>query len=137
MTRARFITVSWLGVWAGCFVLTHIPISPAAQAPLGQGDKVIHFCFYLTITLLGGRRLKQRYLEGSRTSSAAVWGWAFVYLCWAVLDEWTQQFVARTPSVWDFLADAAGVLLASLWIRRSLHRAELSDPTRTNSDNSR
>lgn len=128
MTRAGLITSCWLGVWAGCFVLTHLPISPEAQAPLGQGDKVIHFAFYFTITLLGGHRLRSRHEGGSRSGAAAVWAWAFVYLCWAVLDEWTQRFVGRTPSFADFLADAAGVLVASFWVRRRLRRSELSDP---------
>lgn len=128
MTRAGLITSCWLFVWATCFVLTHIPISPEAQVPLGQGDKVIHFAFYFTITLLGGHRLKHLRQRGGSASSASIWRWAIVYLCWAILDEWTQRFVGRTPSIADFLADATGVLVASFWVRRSLHRAELSDP---------
>ena len=46
--------------------------------------------------------------------SVALAVWAAVYIAYAVLDEWLQQFVGRTTSFVDWLADVAGVLAMSL-----------------------
>lgn len=91
--------------WCAMFTGTHLPSMPSGMPRVS--DKAMHFtAFFFLATLLC-------YC----TSSNHVWrrsGWiVFTCLVYAVIDESTQALVrGRTPDVRDFVADAAGTLLA-------------------------
>ena len=60
---------------------------------------------YLVLALLGGRYLRS---TGRRLTWEVLALWASVYIAFGALDEWLQQFVGRTASVGDWLADLLG-----------------------------
>ncbi len=109
----------WVGFWAVLFVIMHVPPTELARR-LGGADRVAHFAAYFTLASLGAYHVRRSH-GGSIV--AVLMGWAVVYFAWAALDEWLQRFVSRTPSFSDWLADVAGVLVATgiamVWGRRS------------------
>ena len=119
---SRWALGVWLGYWAALFVATHTPVP--AGPPMGRfTDKAIHFVLYLILALLAGGWC----LSAGRAASAraaptrTLIAWAAVLTLYAAFDEWLQQFVGRSMSVGDFLADLAGVAIAAvflLWRRR-------------------
>lgn len=103
----------WPGWWVLMFVATHLPKPPGLPVEIHGGDKVIHFLLYFVLTMLGGQALiAARRVRGFSTLLA----WAGVYLLYAAVDEWLQklEFVNRTPSIHDWLADVVGVIAATL-----------------------
>ncbi len=95
----------------GLFVVMHIRITRPASATIEHGDKVIHFGLYLMLVVLGTRHLRARV---GGVSLAALLAWAVVYAAYGALDEWLQQFVDRSMSFHDWLADFAGVIVATV-----------------------
>lgn len=116
----------WVGFWAVLFVIMHVP-PPELARHLGRADRVAHFAAYFILASLGAYHVR-RSLDGSIV--AALMSWAVVYFAYAAVDEWLQRFVSRTPSFSDWLADVAGVVVATgiamAWGRPS--RARLSEP---------
>ncbi|RME36833.1 MAG: hypothetical protein D6788_10790 [Planctomycetota bacterium] len=108
----------WIGYWVLLFLITHVPVPAQAGLPLRGGDKVIHFVGYALLAYLGGRACGS---ENAKRRRRVLIAWAGVYLAYGALDEWLQSFVGRTASAGDWLADAAGVVLCTLWLvgRRS------------------
>jgi VanZ family protein len=106
----------WLGCWAGLFVITHIPVPKGVPIPTG-GDKIIHLVAYFALATLGGRAAIGR---GVRIRGRWIIIWTLVYAAFGALDEITQglPMVNRTPSLADWLANVAGLLLAAvlLWM---------------------
>ncbi len=106
----------------GVFGLTHIPqdaIPKVLQA--NKFDKVEHVAAYGTITVLymlalksqegddtAGRKRRRRW-ELSRWLSMAV---LIVLGLGAIgaVDEWTQPYVNRTCSIWDWTANMVGIV---------------------------
>lgn len=109
--RRRRALVVWIVYWCVLFVVTHIP-PPRVGVRIPRGsDKVAHFVLYLGLSVLGGYAIR-----AARTSPIRrLIGWAIVYLVYAGLDEWLQSFVGRHMSLYDWLADAAGVLAGTGW----------------------
>lgn len=93
------------------FVATHLPKIPTPPVDIWNFDKVIHGMMYFVLTMLGGRALIG---AGRVKGFGTLLTWAGVCLIYAAMDEWLQQFVNRTPSVYDWLADAAGIMAATL-----------------------
>lgn len=120
--RARRRLLQWLSYWVLIFVATHIPTVPGLAAPRFT-DKVVHFGLYAVLTILGGRW----YSAPGRTPSLrGLIGWATIYVAYAAFDEWLQGYTLRSPSLVDFLADAAGVTIATLWLaRKHLRRPKI------------
>ena len=113
----------WIGYWACLFVVTHVPLAHTGSMALHHGDKVIHVGLYYLLTRLGGRH----YLStGSGVSVAVLLTWAAVYAAYAALDELLQPFVGRTMSLGDWVADAAGIAIATLALALRGRRAGLS-----------
>ena len=88
---------------AGLVTGTHLPpeIGPEPLIP----DKVIHFGAYLGLAWLLGLTLASR---GRR-----VWVAVPLLLVFGAVDELTQIPVGRTADVWDWLADAAGIMVGT------------------------
>ena len=76
-------------------------------------DYVGHGVNFAVLTFLSWRVVRQRRwtaLFGMRSSAPLA---SVVALTYAVTDEWHQSFVrGRTASIKDWLADAAGILVA-------------------------
>ncbi len=107
----------WLSYWLGLFIIMHVPASGLGKIGFRYSDYVFHFVSYFFLVLLGGRYLFAK----QRASTATLLRYAALYCVYAAFDEWLQQFVRRTMSLGDWLADASGVLIATLWLlRRSL-----------------
>ena len=107
--------VVWIGYWVVLFGLTHRPFTGGVGLPIAGADKVIHFALYFVLTMLGGRYLAA---SGRVLNLRLLIAWACVYAAYGALDEWLQQFVARTPSWGDWLADAVGIILATVVLAR-------------------
>ncbi|MEK6674508.1 MAG: VanZ family protein [Planctomycetota bacterium] len=108
----------WLLYWLGMFVATHIPKGQSIGLPPGQWDKLVHAGMFFGLTVLGGRAIVIR--KGTRTILA----WALIYAAYAVVDEWLQGWVHRTPSIGDWAADAVGIVLGILWLKRGIGKRE-------------
>ncbi len=120
--RRRRRLVLWLTFWAISFALTHTPVVPGGRFQFDYADTIAHSVLYFVLTLLGGWYLASR---GALTPGSVL-AWAAIYAAYGVLDEWLQQFVRRSMTLSDWLADVVGVVLASLWLLRSATRAKLS-----------
>jgi len=103
----------WLGSWVGLFIITHVPVVGIRPLSVDHADKFFHFVLYSLLVCLGGR-----YLFSTRRAVArsTLWGYAGLYGVYAAFDEWLQQFVGRSMSLGDWLADVAGIVLATLWL---------------------
>lgn len=102
----RLASVVLLAYWALIFFGTHLP--SARMPSLHASDKVYHCVAFAGLSFL---------LCWAIPSSRVRWGKilvlsAVVALSYAVLDEWTQQFIpGRTCDIWDVAADSVGVVL--------------------------
>ena len=76
------------------------------------GDKPINFLLYFVLTLLGGKRLLCNH-KHVRFQILITWG--FIYAVFAIGDEITQPWVGRGMSVYDWLADVTGIVVAT-WV---------------------
>ncbi len=102
----RLASVVLLAYWALIFVGTHLP--SARMPSLHASDKLCHFLAFAGLTFL---------LCWAIPSSRVSWGKILVLagaiaLTYAMLDEWSQQFIpGRTSDIWDVAADAVGIAL--------------------------
>ena len=111
--RRIYALLWWIGFWIVLFAVTHRPFAGGVGLPIPGVDKVAHFVLYFVLTMLGGRYLRA---GGRALDVRRLIVWACVYTAYGALDEWLQQFVDRTPSWGDWLADAAGVIMATVVI---------------------
>jgi VanZ family protein len=122
-SRLARIRDLWIAYWVLLFVATHVPIPGRGPVTVEHGDKVIHFVVYFILTWLGGRYL----LATGRGTLRALAAWAAIYLLYAGADEYLQSLVGRTMSLSDWLADAAGIVLATLVLARRRPSGALSE----------
>lgn len=109
---SRRLTPIWIGYWLCLFLSTHLPIPVDTPMIRRGGDKLIHFLLYFVLALLGGKRL----LDHQKHRKYPVFIiWALIYAVFAMGDEITQDWVGRNMSVYDWLADVAGIVSAT-WI---------------------
>ena len=89
-------------LWAALIlVLTSIPAPPVTPGGIPYLDKVAHFLLYAVQGWLVARALRTRrprLLVGAMLGIAA----------FGALDEWHQQFFARSPELLDWIADMIG-----------------------------
>ena len=90
------------GYWVLIATLTHLP--PKDLPHLSVDDKLQHFLAYAGLAGVLGMALWVTF-PARRTLPFLVFGVALLY---GAIDEYTQQFVGRTPELDDWLADAAG-----------------------------
>lgn len=101
------LAVYWLALFAG----THSPIDPNLVLP--GDDKTKHFLGYSGLAFLFGFFLTLRRRR-SRSSGARRFpfvGAALLLALYGAFDELTQPLVGRTTDRYDWLADAAGILV--------------------------
>ena len=98
-----------MGYWVVLFASTHVPLQRMGIAP-PVSDVVLHSSAYFALTMLGGLALR---IRRASTTTRAYLIWAVVYLLYGIADECTQPLVGRYASVSDWLADAAGVAVAT------------------------
>src|SRR5436305_15149485 len=107
-TLRRAIWSVTLSYWAVLFVLT--PLPPNRVPDTGISDKVEHLLAY---GLLGA--LIFLSLQFRRPAHGAVaWQVIAIGLAYGAIDEWSQPPFGRTCDLKDWLADAAGILVASI-----------------------
>jgi VanZ family protein len=104
-TKGRTLWLLLLvGYWLVLFAATHVP-SDFPAVPSAQWDKVAHFVAY---ALLGaGFAMAWQLASGRLTLRQLLTTW-IVVVVYGALDEWTQSFVGRDTSFFDWMADAAG-----------------------------
>lgn len=101
----RLAPVVLLVYWILIFTGTHLPGSELKSIQVQ--DKVLHFGAFAGLAFLLAWSLP-RWIADSIPGVAVA---AAVALVYALLDEWTQGFVAhRTPSVGDLIADSLGTM---------------------------
>jgi VanZ family protein len=114
----------WVGYWVTLFAATHVPMPSTGRVPVRYGDKILHFGLYFLLAWLGGR-----YLRASRrhVSLVLLLAWAAAYTAYAGLDEWLQQFVGRSMSLGDWVADVVGLAAATATLAAARTPTALSE----------
>ncbi|MEM1061323.1 MAG: VanZ family protein [Planctomycetota bacterium] len=100
VARWRYLLAAW---WLATFGLTHVPLPALPIGPdvFFEADKLVHITIYGGLAFLADR-------AGWRTALGTA-GLVASLLTMAVVDELTQIPVGRQASVYDWIADAAGV----------------------------
>jgi VanZ family protein len=101
-------------------VLTHVPqLELPGQTARWGVDKLIHAGAYGAVMLLTLRAM------GRVATWPRMLAMAALLAVVGVVDEYTQPLMGRTASVYDWLADVAGLLLGmSIWRIARRHRPE-------------
>jgi len=111
MNRARTWSYLWVAWWFLAFTLTHLPPGKLGMPLFSGADKVVHFGLFLVLSLLGGGA--RRSARGRLSVGTALW-LGLLLTSYAALDEGTQRYVGRTPSVYDWFADVAGIVIGEI-----------------------
>lgn len=111
--RSYYRLAVWVGYWIALFGITHIPVKSLGRIGFHYADKFVHLILYFLLVWLGGRYLMTL---GRAPSTLTLLACAGIYGVFAALDEWSQQYVGRSMSLGDWLADAIGIALATLWL---------------------
>jgi len=120
-TRYRRI---WIGYWLVLFVVMHVPVFGKGPVTIEHADKLVHCAAYFLLAWLGGSRLSQSAPPRLVLMLAV---WAVIYALYAGLDEWLQSYVGRTMSLYDWFADLAGIIAATVLVAfRRLRAASTS-----------
>jgi len=119
----RVRTAIWIAYWFVLFILTHMPVMGGVKLPQFS-DKVIHFVLFFLLAFLGGWRYRTNPTAGLRGLII----WTVIFIVYAGLDEWLQQFVGRNTCLNDFWADLAGITVATLTLLMFRRPHPLSDP---------
>lgn len=102
----RLASIVLFAYWALIFVGTHLP--KASMPSLNASDKVYHCGAFTGLTFLLCWAIPSSRFSLSKILVLA----ASVALLYAVIDEWTQQFIpGRTCDIWDVAADSVGVMI--------------------------
>ena len=103
-----------LGIyWAAMAIATHWPRIelPGPEYTIWQTDKMAHLVCFAVLTLLLIRAMGSRIPHLARAVLALC-----IVSAYAVLDEWTQQFVERSASRPDLVASLLGALTVGVLV---------------------
>lgn len=135
--RRRLLKRLWLGYWMLLFTLTHVPMPSSDAVNIPNVDKLAHFGCYGLLAYLSGRYWAS---ADRRRTTLRLMGWAVAYAAYGAFDEWLQQFVNRTMSLYDWLADLGGIGLGTVVIwwqlrkkRETIGTSPETTPTRPGS----
>ena len=117
--RRRLLRKLWLAYWLLLFTLTHVPTDGTRAIPVPDVDKIAHFGCYGLLAYLSG--LFWGTAERRQTTIRLI-GWAVAYAAYGAFDEWLQQFVNRTMSLYDWLADLGGIALGTVVVSWQLRK---------------
>jgi VanZ family protein len=131
--RAPFTRLSVLMLYLiGMVLATHWPhidrYAPEGIRCLPCVDKLVHGCLYFGWAALWGWVL---WSESRQHRWGGLLGLLLGGLLWAAVDELTQAFVGRQPSVVDFMADLIGLMVGlAIWViwSRNIIRRRLAAP---------
>ncbi len=107
--------------WVFLFSATHFPrLELGLDVP--ESDKLAHLVAFGLLAYLFWK-----FAESYRrpTPAGFVWRAATCLLAYAAIDEWLQQFVGRSTSLLDYVADAVGIAVVLAWLewrRRAVSR---------------
>jgi len=96
--------------WICLFVLTTIPGDSMPNADIVGFDKIQHVLAYGGLATLFSLALLKRGIGRYSVFFISI----FTLLIYGVFDEWHQQFIGRTCSLFDLLADMVGVTTFTL-----------------------
>jgi VanZ family protein len=98
--------------WLAIFVLTHIPGKHITffSTPFNISDKMLHFLAYFILSSLLWITLNPSTKVDWRKSR--VWWIVLVIICYGFLDELLQAYTQRSCSLYDFIADFSGAIMA-------------------------
>ena len=105
--------------WLVLFVATHVP-NRLPQLPGAGSDKLAHLSAFALLAVI--LAVTWQLAAGHLTARHLFVAWIVIAL-YAALDEWTQSFVGRSTSFWDWVADASGALAALVlfaWLRGNI-----------------
>ncbi len=109
MSIMRLASIVLVAYWALIFFGTHIP--KASMPNLNASDKVYHCGAFMGLAFLLCWAIPSSRFSLNKILILT----ASIALVYAVLDEWTQQFIpGRTCDIWDVAADSVGVALGLL-----------------------
>jgi len=108
LTRRQKITIAVLvPYWIVLIIVAHIPI-PQIVYQAQVSDKWLHFLAYLDLVFLLWFSISPDRKVSWR--SGAAWLILFAAAAYGGLDELLQPYVGRMCDVWDFVANAEGIL---------------------------
>jgi VanZ family protein len=120
----RLCLMMLAGYWSALFYLTHTPPSKLPRLPrVRMIDKWAHFLAYAGLAFLFYCSLKDRQ-NGPLSNLKLTFGVLAIY---GALDELLQFPVGRTASIYDYVADLAGIAfgcLLAVLLRKALLRRE-------------
>jgi VanZ family protein len=124
--KRRLALVALPVYWVALFAATHYPrVRLPDEIP--HSDKIAHVGAFGLLAFLCWAFMRARREIGPRY----FWVSTPVLLAYAALDEWLQQFFGRHTDLYDFFADAAGIVTVSIVIfvasRRRRSGADLQD----------
>ncbi len=93
--------------WITLVILTHMPI-PEIVYRARVSDKWLHFLAYLNLVFLLWFSVSPDRKASWRNRAA--WLIFLAAVAYGGLDELSQPYMGRTCDVWDFVADAEGIL---------------------------
>ena len=109
--KKRLTLLPLLIYWPLLFVLTHIPL-PDESINIESSDFSLHFTAFIILAFVLWRALSDS--RKVNFCKSKVW-WALgILVIYAIVDEWLQGFVNRTPDLNDFFGDIAGAALGFL-----------------------
>lgn len=99
--------------WLAMFVATTMPTTQVPRVSVVGVDKLVHAFMYFGLAVL-----LVRYFYFVRACSVikALFWVTVITSGYGAFDEWHQQFVGRTMSLGDYVADMLGVVAAVLLI---------------------
>ena len=104
--RRHILLGTCLFVWTGAIIATHIP---AGKIPhISASDKLLHVVGYFFLASIFWLTLKGYDVKRITRLICVSMG----LMAYAVLDELTQPIFNRDASIYDWLADVAGTIIA-------------------------
>jgi len=112
LSPPKMALVVLIAYWIAIFILTHIPIIHISflVRQVNASDKSLHFIAYFLLAFLLWLAFNpSQKVEWQKTS---VWWSLFVIVCYGAMDELLQTYMARSSSIFDFIADISGAISA-------------------------